>query len=182
MLGLTKASTEEESKLGLQPLPQVQLSTWAAPSYHQEGNTGIQWKLKWDVPYKFQACHKKKKKFPQITVITCPVKLLDVSGSEVGVGMVIRSVISEMCSGQRKRKKAFALLTAPRLLRLLQNGPQLQFPVHFWKTEQSSCTQLSVRWTLGMEKILFFCLISLKSQEGYELHLSLKPTTDSLEY
>lgn len=61
MLGLTKASTEEESKLGLQPLPQVQLSTWAAPSYHQEGNTGIQWKLKWDVPYKFQACHKKKK-------------------------------------------------------------------------------------------------------------------------
>jgi len=62
MLKSNKGLCEEESKLGLQPLPRALLSTWAAPSYHQEGNSGIHWKLKWDVPYKFQACHLEKKK------------------------------------------------------------------------------------------------------------------------
>lgn len=130
MLRWNEGFSEEQSRLlGLQPLPLVRLSVRISSTKHHpdDGSGAHHWERDGTHQTSLRlVIKKKKKKVPQIPLLTCRAETTGSIWKWLGVGMVIRSVISVIGAGWTKRRKSFTLIIASSFPRLLQNRFQLQ--------------------------------------------------------
>lgn len=129
MLRWNEGFSEEQSRLlGLQPLPLVRLSVRISSTKHHpdDGSGAHHWERDGTHQTSLRLVIKRKKKVPQIPLLTCCAETTGSIWKWLGVGMVIRSVISVIGAGWTKRRKSFTLIIASSFPRLLQNRFQLQ--------------------------------------------------------
>lgn len=129
MLRWNEGFSEEQSRLlGLQPLPLVRLSVRISSTKHHpdDGSGAHHWERDGTHQTSLRLVIKRKKKVPQIPLLTCRAETTISIWKWLGVGMVIRSVISVIGAGWTKRRKSFTLIIASSFPRLLQNRFQLQ--------------------------------------------------------
>lgn len=169
MLRWNEGFSEEQSRLLGLP------TTASGTSFcqNQQNQAPPWWRLRcsplrmgWDTPDKSQACHKKKK-VPQIPMLICPVETTGSMWKWVGVGMVIRSVISVIGAGWTKRRKSFTLIIASSSPRLLQNRFQLQVWFPFLE-DQAEFMHRKCELDFGYGGKNFFFLIP------YSLNMEIK--------
>lgn len=151
-----------------QPLPLVRLSVKISRTKHHpdDGSGAHHWE--WDGTHQTSLrLVIKKKKVPQIPMLICPVETTGSMWKWVGVGMVIRSVISVIGAGWTKRRKSFTLIIASSFPRLLQNRFQLQVWFPFLE-DQAEFMHRKCELDFGYGGKNFFFLIP------YSLNMEIK--------